>query len=130
MVKRIHWKYELPSKLQKVLDTEYSITEPAVKVKEEVVSQQNEGEAKEVNNSKSKVEVSKAEIDDGSKIKPVYVAVVIFCVPFHQALSWWFSENPQRSSSSVKKNNCRCHGQLRSHDNLQDQEGWLLQLAY
>ena len=29
----------------------------------------------------------------------------------------------QRSSSSVKKNNCRCHGQLRSHDNLQDQEG-------
>ena len=74
MVKRIHWKYELPSKLQKVLDTEYSITEPAVKVKEDRVSQQNEGEPKEVNNSKSKVEVPKAEIDNGSKIKPVYVA--------------------------------------------------------
>ena len=35
-------KYELLSKLQKVLDTEYSITEPAVKVKEEVVSEQTQ----------------------------------------------------------------------------------------
>ena len=67
-------KYELLSKLQKVLDTEYSITEPAVKVKEEVVSEQNEEEANKVNNIKLKVEVPKAEIDDVSKIKPVYVA--------------------------------------------------------
>ena len=67
-------KYELLSKLSKVLDTEYSITEPAVKVKEEVVSEQNEEEANKVNNIKLKVEVPKTEIDDVSKIKPVYVA--------------------------------------------------------
>ena len=47
-------KYELVGKLQKVLDTEYSITEPVVKVKQEVVSEQNEGEAKKVNNNKLK----------------------------------------------------------------------------
>ena len=62
-------KYELLSKLQKVLDTEHSSTEPAVKVKQEVVSEQNEGEANKVNNIKLKVN-----IDDASKIKPVYVA--------------------------------------------------------
>ena len=62
------------SKLQKVLNTEYPITEPAVKVKEEVVSVQNEGEANKINNIKLKVEVPKTEIDDVSKIKPVYVA--------------------------------------------------------
>ena len=67
-------KYELLSKLQKVLDTEYSITEPAVKVKEEVVNEQNEEEANKVNNIELKVEVPKTEIDDVSKIKPVYVA--------------------------------------------------------
>ena len=69
-------KYELLSKLQKVLDTEYSITEPAVKVKvkEEVVNEQNEKEANKVNNIELKVEVPKTEIDDVSKIKPVYVA--------------------------------------------------------
>ena len=67
-------KYELLSKLQKVLDTEYSITEPAVKVKEEVVNDQNEEEANKVNNIELKVEVPKTEIDDVSKIKPVYVA--------------------------------------------------------
>ena len=39
-----------------------------------MVSEQNEGEAMNVNNIKLKVEVPKAEIDDVSKIKPVYVA--------------------------------------------------------
>ena len=67
-------KHELLSKLQKVLDIEDYITEPAAKVKEEVVREQNEGEANKVNNIKLKVEVPKAEIDDVSKIKPVYVA--------------------------------------------------------
>ena len=66
--------YPLLSKLQNVLHTEYSITEPAVKVKQEVVSEQNEGEANKVNNIILKLEAPKAEIDDVSKIKPVYVA--------------------------------------------------------
>ena len=74
MVKRNTLNYELLSKLQKVLDTGYFIIEPAVKVKEEVVSEQNEGEANKVDNIKLKVEVPKAEIDDISKINPVYVA--------------------------------------------------------
>ena len=61
-------KYELLGNLKKVLDTEYPITEPVVKVKEEVVSEQNEREANKVNNIKLKVEVPKTEIDDVSKI--------------------------------------------------------------
>ena len=61
-------KYELLNKLQKVLDTEYSITEPAVKVKQEMVSEENEGEANKVNDIKLKVEVQKAEIYDVSKL--------------------------------------------------------------
>ena len=61
---------------RKYPDTEYSITKPAVKVKEEVVSEQNEREANNINNIKLKVKVkvSKAEIDDVCKIKLVYMA--------------------------------------------------------
>ena len=67
-------KYELLTKLKEVLDTEYPITEPASKIKEEVVSGQDEGEANKVNYSKLKAEVPKAEIDDISRIQTVYVA--------------------------------------------------------
>ena len=41
-----------------------------------------------------------------------------------------YGDQAQRSSSSVKKIKCRCHGQLKSHDNLQDQEGSLLQSTW
>ena len=68
MVKRIHGSMSCS------VSYSYSITEPAVKVKEEVVNEQNEEEANKVNNIELKVEVPKTEIDDVSKIKPVYVA--------------------------------------------------------
>ena len=45
-------KYELLSKVKKALYAEYPVTEPAVKVKEEVVSEQDEREANKVSNVK------------------------------------------------------------------------------